>query len=489
MVNAQEAATNASPLLDNDSSHVADTVRDLMKQCSDDVDAGRLNEALTAVDAALQLDSRNAAAYELRGSIYMQKELWNRAENDYSKALEIDPSAVAFKYRVAEIKYLQKAYDAARIRFAAIQSDPNLGDLATYKVFLCDLLTGREEVAEKELKQINRSEKKPSYYFCNAAWALYHQKSKEANECFRTAASLYSDSINNPYFASLKVLSSLTAPVASFVTKAGVSYTQAKVFVENNGLHASTANGWMTVPFDQLPDDLTCFPVEIRNQIIDKRQPTSAGVEGQEILSFTARNGKEYQKVKWAIDDAGLRVLTSEGWKVIAFDQLPDDLSSFPDDLREQIAARQPTVFDKTGGSRLLTFTTQKGVHYVQVKWAMDDLGLRILTSDGWSVIPFAQLPDDLSAFPPDLREQITERRKSASTLPEDMQLLTFTTSKGTVYDHVRWAMDDAGLRVLTSDGWAVVPFDQLPDDLSAFPQNLRLRLSEKRAEVHSSQK
>lgn len=58
---------------------------------------------------------------------------------------------------------------------------------------------------------------------------------------------------------------------------------------------------------------------------------------------------------------------------------------------------------------------------------------------------------------------------------------VTFTTKDGKHYDNARVSVTDAGLSVLTPDGGASVPFNQLPDDLSAFPQLIRKVVADRR--------
>jgi hypothetical protein len=43
--------------------------------------------------------------------------------------------------------------------------------------------------------------------------------------------------------------------------------------VESAGLRVHTADGWIDVPFDQLPSDLSALPPELRKQITSKLIP------------------------------------------------------------------------------------------------------------------------------------------------------------------------------------------------------------------------
>jgi len=48
------------------------------------------------------------------------------------------------------------------------------------------------------------------------------------------------------------------------------------------------------------------------------------------------------------LEDNGLQALTPDGWITIPLAQLPDDLSPFPDGLREDIVARRKALLAKS---------------------------------------------------------------------------------------------------------------------------------------------
>ncbi|HEY9011013.1 MAG TPA: hypothetical protein VIN06_08335, partial [Devosia sp.] len=60
---------------------------------------------------------------------------------------------------------------------------------------------------------------------------------------------------------------------------------------------------------------------------------------GIRVVSFTTRRGKHYDNVRATLDDKGLDVLGPNGWVLVSFDQVPDDLSPFPSTWREPLAA------------------------------------------------------------------------------------------------------------------------------------------------------
>jgi len=322
-------------------------LKQLTSEANRNLDDNDLEDALANVDSALQLAPRDPSLYELRGSIYIKQKLWGRAEKDYQTALQIDPTVSSFKYKLAEIDFLQKAYAPARQGFLALANDASLGELAKYKVFLCDVFDYQESSARRDLDALNQAtEKRQAYYFCNAVWALYHNNRQGAGDWIASAARLYSPSEMDLYLSALKKSDALSAPLVTFTTKQGTTYTQAKVFVEENGLRISSPKGWISVPFEQLPTDLSAFPPDLRKQIETKQNPAAISID-EKPLSFSTKSGKKYDRVKWSVENTGLRVLTPDGWITVPFEQLPTDLSSLPADVLAQIAAKQKAAAER----------------------------------------------------------------------------------------------------------------------------------------------
>jgi len=176
------------------------------------MNADDVNGALDKLTEAIKLNPKNSAAYVLRASIYCQKKLWTQAEEDFAAAGAIDPRNVVIKFNEVEVKFLQKQYDAARPGYAALADDPDMGDLAKYKVFLCDLFGGHEDAAAKELDAFNKAGENASYYFSNAAWDLYHKKIEDARGWLISASHIYAPQKNGYYAQSLRDLGYLPLP-------------------------------------------------------------------------------------------------------------------------------------------------------------------------------------------------------------------------------------------------------------------------------------
>jgi len=175
---------------------------------------GKQDDAMVKANAALQLNPKGLAGYVLRGSIYSEKKLYDKSEQDFQTALQLDPNNSTVKFNMAEIKFIQKQYSAARTAFASLAKDKanDFSDLAAYKIFLCDLYGGQTNDASKELAAFNQAGSRPSYYFGNAAWDLFNHKTEDAREWLNSASNIYTPKKNSLYAASLSNLGYLPLP-------------------------------------------------------------------------------------------------------------------------------------------------------------------------------------------------------------------------------------------------------------------------------------
>jgi len=190
----------------------ADPVTLLLREALQLLEQKQLDAALDKVNAALQTAPQNPAAYGLRGNIFALKKLWDQAAKDYQTVLQLDGKNIQVKFNLAELEFMQKKYDDARPGFIALGQNPDMGDLAAYKVFLCDLLGAHEEAAAKELDAFNQAGANASYYFANAAWSLYHHKTEEGRGWLLSAAKIYEPNKFRIYATTLMDLGYMPLP-------------------------------------------------------------------------------------------------------------------------------------------------------------------------------------------------------------------------------------------------------------------------------------
>ncbi len=168
--------------------------------------------ALDKVNQVIQISPKNLDAFGIRGGIYAAKKQWDLAGKDYLTVLQIDATNTQAKFNLGEIQFMQKKYDVARTSFDTLKHDRDLGDLAAYKVFLCDLLGGHDDIAATELAAFDTVAPGPSFYFGKAAWCLYHKQTEDARSWLQSAAGIYLPQKFKLYAASLFDLGYLPLP-------------------------------------------------------------------------------------------------------------------------------------------------------------------------------------------------------------------------------------------------------------------------------------
>jgi len=141
--------------------------------------------------AKISANPQDADAYSTRGNLYAAKRDWEAAGRDFQSAATIDPTNAKSKFNLAEMSFMEKKYDAAKPGFVALEQDSDLGDLAAYKAFLCDLFGGQLDAASKELDAFNQVGGNASYYFANVAWSINHRKFDDARGWLRSAQRIY----------------------------------------------------------------------------------------------------------------------------------------------------------------------------------------------------------------------------------------------------------------------------------------------------------
>jgi tetratricopeptide (TPR) repeat protein len=173
---------------------------------------GDLDGAIAKASDSLRQNPGELKTLVLRGDLYAKKRMWPEAQADFQTALKIDPENAYAKFDLAEIKLMQKQFADARPGFRDLVYDPNLGDLAAYKVFLCDLFGGNRDDAAQRLRAFDKIGGDPSYYYANAAWLLYNKKTDDARSWLDSAARIYSTEKNHTYLSTLEELGYLPLP-------------------------------------------------------------------------------------------------------------------------------------------------------------------------------------------------------------------------------------------------------------------------------------
>jgi tetratricopeptide (TPR) repeat protein len=159
----------------------------------EEVNAGKYAEALKQLDA---IDARQpdlAGAKNLRGIALMKLKEYGLAEKALQKARELDPNLWEARFNLAELSFLQKKWAAAREGFEKLAAEPDepgrkaTNDLIQFKIFLTDLLGGREQEATAMRDRFELSVGNPLRYYARAAFAFREKDETSARVNLRAA--------------------------------------------------------------------------------------------------------------------------------------------------------------------------------------------------------------------------------------------------------------------------------------------------------------
>jgi len=109
----------------------------------------QIDEALQLVRQAEQAKPAQANTANLLGAIYTRKRDWAGASTAFRRALQLQPALPMARFNLAEVFFLSRQYSQAKAEFEAFLREQPDNDLAQYKIFLCEILTGNHGHAEK----------------------------------------------------------------------------------------------------------------------------------------------------------------------------------------------------------------------------------------------------------------------------------------------------------------------------------------------------
>jgi Tfp pilus assembly protein PilF len=127
----------------------------------------------------------------------------------------------------------------------------------------------------------------------------------------------------------------------TFTTRDGRVFDHVNALIEGADLRVQGAAGWISIPFSQLPADLSSLPDDWQKEILARDETLLPPAPGADLITFTTRSGKKYEQVRVVAGRTGLSVVTSDGWETIPLGDLPADLSVFPENVRQEILASE----------------------------------------------------------------------------------------------------------------------------------------------------
>jgi Flp pilus assembly protein TadD len=171
----------------------------------------RYFDALAKLDEAQKLDPKDPNIPNVRGAIYLVPALrrYDEAKAEFQKALEMQKGALAPRFNLAELEYVQHKFSESEAAFAAVLKDfPKLPlavrHLVAFKLLVSLVKQDKLDAAEKVLKDnFTFMDDTPAYYYSKAALAFQKKNETEAQEWLVKAGVIFKQAETSAYVDSL----------------------------------------------------------------------------------------------------------------------------------------------------------------------------------------------------------------------------------------------------------------------------------------------
>jgi tetratricopeptide (TPR) repeat protein len=150
--------------------------------------------ALTALERFEKSTPPTADSLDLRGCIYMEQQKFDEARKAFADARHAIPNLFAPQIHEVDLLLRQKKFAEARSIAQRLLRDTNvlMGNERLRFAILLSYLGEHDEVnAQKALIAIPFPTETPAYYYAQAAWALAHNKTSDAQKWMQNAAKLF----------------------------------------------------------------------------------------------------------------------------------------------------------------------------------------------------------------------------------------------------------------------------------------------------------
>jgi len=171
----------------------------------------RYFDALAKLDEAERIAPKDGNVFNIRGAIYLVPAVreFDKAEEQFKKALAIDPSALAPQFNLAELLFVKHSFPEAEVAFLKLLNDfpkiqMQVRHLIVFKALASQTLQGKIKEAEATQKTyFTFMDDTPAYYFAKASVAFGNKKDDEAKEWMEKANAIFKPQENAPYLDSL----------------------------------------------------------------------------------------------------------------------------------------------------------------------------------------------------------------------------------------------------------------------------------------------
>lgn len=179
------------------------TFDELYKMAAKAYENNENEKALELLTQAEQVRPYQIHCYNLRGSIYLKNKNFQKAQENFQKALQIEPQSQMLRYNLAQVYFDQKLYAESKKIFQQLNAENQNDQQIQFRLFLCNLLMNEQSSVGSFLASLKKDTETPLYDYCHAAKEFHNGNSIQAMEFVRSAFRDYSPEQNAIFSYSL----------------------------------------------------------------------------------------------------------------------------------------------------------------------------------------------------------------------------------------------------------------------------------------------
>lgn len=166
----------------------------VLRQSTQHYEAGEYQAALDRLAALQGAAGQDLSVLNLRGAVMTKLGQHDEAAGLFRSILATDPNYFPAAFNLGEVEFLRGNYAGALEVFQGMRRRDPRNELVRFKIFLCHLLLGQEEDAQKMAKGLIPAGSTPAWYYAQAMIARKAGDEKTAKKHLAVARAIYTES-------------------------------------------------------------------------------------------------------------------------------------------------------------------------------------------------------------------------------------------------------------------------------------------------------
>ena len=166
----------------------------VLRQSTQHYEAGEYQAALERLGALQGPAGQDLSVLNLRGAIMTKLGQHDEAADLFRSILATDPDYFPAAFNLGEVEFIRGNHAAALEIFQGMRRRDPRNELVRFKVFLCQLLLGQDDDAQKMAKGLVPAGNTPAWYYAQAMIARKAGDEKTASKHLSVAEAIYTES-------------------------------------------------------------------------------------------------------------------------------------------------------------------------------------------------------------------------------------------------------------------------------------------------------